>query len=75
MNNETKVKMAAFRIAFLMQHQYVNPDSLQEALNLYPTGIDKDTINRDSPEYVIGAMEALSCFINMLKGKGPQIEE
>jgi len=75
MDNKTKVKVAACRIAFLMPHQDINPDLILEALNLHPIGVDLDKINKDSPEYLLGAMDALTSLINMLEGKGPQIRE
>lgn len=75
MDNRTKVRAAALRIAFLMPHQDVNPDLELEALDLTPPGIDLDKLNKECPEYLAGAKDALLSLINMLKGKGPQIRE
>lgn len=72
--NEKKIKMAVFRIAFLMPHQEVNPDLELEALSLTPVGkdINLDTIDKNSPEYTMGARDALLALIHMLEGKGPK---
>lgn len=74
MDNRTKVKTAAYQIAFLMPHQEVNSDLIDIAGAVCPNDIDIEKINRDSPEYLVGAMEALSMFVQMLKGKGPPIK-
>lgn len=66
--------MVAFRIAFLMPHQDVSPDLEVEAMSLYPAGKD-NTLNKESPEYLAGAHDALLSLIRMLEGKGPQIKE
>jgi len=73
-DNERKIKLAALRIAFLMPHQEVNPDLELEALNLTPVGngINLDAVDKNSPEYILGARDALLCLIRMLEGKGPQ---
>jgi hypothetical protein len=73
MDNKTKVKTAALRIAFLMPHQEVNPDLIEEAYHLLSKDIDLDKVNRECPEYMVGAMEALTLLITMLRGKGPHI--
>lgn len=72
--NEKKIKMAVFRIAFLMPHQEVNPDLELEALSLTPVGkdINLDAIDKNSPEYTMGARDALLALIHMLEGKGPK---
>jgi hypothetical protein len=72
--NQKKIKMAVFRIAFLMPHQEVNPDLEIEALGLTPAGkdIDLDAIDKNSPEYIMGARDALLALIHMLEGKGPR---
>jgi hypothetical protein len=72
MNNEAKVRMAAFRISFLMPHQEVNSDLELEALSL---GAPTLNVNKDCPEYLQGAQDALLHLIHMLEGKGPQIKE
>jgi hypothetical protein len=66
MNNEMKVKVAAARVAFLMPHQEVMEDIELEALQLRPAG----DINKESPEYLAGASDALSFLITILKEKG-----
>lgn len=70
MDNRTKVKSVAGKIAFLMPHQFVNPDLEQEALSLKDC-IDGE-INKESPEYLAGAMDALLFFIKYLERKGPE---
>lgn len=72
MDNEKKIRKAVFRIAFLMPHQEVNPDLELEALGLTPVenGINLDTIDKNSPEYIMGARDALLSLIHMLEGKG-----
>lgn len=71
--NEKKIKMAAFRIAFLMPHQEVSPDLELEALGLSP--LHSEPLDKNSPEYILGARDALLALIHMLEGKGPQIGE
>lgn len=74
--NQKKIKIAVFRIAFLMPHQDVNPDLELEALSLTPTGKDLnlEDIDVNSPEYMLGARDALLALIHILEGKGPKIK-
>ena len=67
-DNFLKVKMTARQISFLMSHQRIMPD-LKEAIDqLSP---DASTlINRNSPEYLLGASEALEALILALEEKG-----
>jgi len=65
--NQRKVKVVAHRIAFLMEHQEIVPDLRELATKLCPSGLD--TINRDSPEYLLGAFEAFTSLISALEGK------
>jgi len=67
MINSKKIKSTAFRIAFLMPHQKVNPDLLVEVQELVAEG----PINKDSQEYLAGAHDALEMLINFLAQKGP----
>jgi hypothetical protein len=66
MSNEMKVKMAAFKVAFLMPHQEVVPDLELEALQIRPIG----DINKESDDYLAGAYDALAFLISVLKEKG-----
>ena len=70
-NNLKKVNVTALKISFLMPHQDVLPDLKELATELYPIGSDPDKINRDSPEYLLGAFEALAALIYDLEHKGP----
>lgn len=65
-SNEMKVKMAAFKVAFLMPHQEVVPDLELEALQIRPAG----DINKESDDYLAGAHDALSFLITVLREKG-----
>jgi hypothetical protein len=67
-SNEMKVKMAAFKVGFLMPHQEVVPDLEIEALQIRPIG----EINKESDDYLAGAYDALSFLIAVLKDKGFQ---
>lgn len=67
MSNQKKIKATAFRIAFLMPHQKVDPDLLTEVKELVAEG----QVNKDSPEYLAGAHDALEMLINFLAQKGP----
>lgn len=69
MNNEKKVKQAAFRVAFLMPHQFVGPIIELEASALMPVN-EEPEINKESPEYLAGANDALKYLIQFLKEKG-----
>jgi hypothetical protein len=67
-NNSDKVKLVSHKISFLMPHQDVLPDLKQLAEELYR----ESEVNRESPEYLMGAHDALMCLINSLEKKGPQ---
>lgn len=69
MNNEKKVKQAAFRVAFLMPHQFVGSIIELEASALTPVN-EEPEINKESPEYLAGANDALKYLIQFLKEKG-----
>jgi hypothetical protein len=66
MSNEMKVKMAAFKVAFLMPHQEVVADLEIEALQIRPVG----DINKESDDYLAGAYDALAFLITVLREKG-----
>lgn len=70
MDNKTKIKVAACRIAFLMPHQDVNSDIELEACNLIPSEINSEEIDSESPEYIAGAAAALLNLIHLLEEKG-----
>jgi len=70
LTNSRKVSLTAMRLSFLMEHQSILPDLREIAAELYPSGIDPDLINRESPEYLLGAFEALAALITALEGKG-----
>lgn len=65
MSNEMKVKMAAFKVAFLMPHQEVIPDLEIEALQIRPVG----EVNKSSDDYLAGAYDALAFLITTLREK------
>lgn len=69
MDNRKKVLVAARKISFLMPHQEVLPDLKEIAATIYQgdTGLD-----RNSPEYMLGAFEALTALIEGLEQKGPK---
>ena len=63
-----KVNVVAFRVSFLMEHQSIVPDLQNVISELKP-----DTelpINRESPEYLMGAYEALTALVASLERKG-----
>jgi hypothetical protein len=66
----TKVKVAVRKISFLMPHQRVLSDLKELAAELCPHGADHSNVNRESPEYLLGAYEALNFLISDLEGKG-----
>lgn len=74
-NNLKKIKITARKISFLMPHQTVLPDLKEICLALYPLGENPDAINKDSPEYLMGAYEALKSLIDCLSEKGPPNKE
>lgn len=69
-SNARKVSITAMQLSFLMEHQEILPDLKEVAQALYPEGTDPDTINRESPEYLMGAYEALAALITALEQKG-----
>ena len=70
MDNKTKVNCVALKISFLMQHQNILPDLKDIAMETYPLNIDPDKINYESPEYLMGACDALLKLISCLEQKG-----
>jgi hypothetical protein len=68
--NSRKVSIAAMKISFLMEHQSILPDLRELAAELYPVGVDPEKINKESPEYLLGAYEALAALITALEQKG-----
>lgn len=68
-NNEKKVKQAAFRVAFLMPHQFVGSIIELEASALMPVNEELE-VDKESPEYLAGANDALKYLIQFLKEKG-----
>jgi len=74
MSNEIKVKQAAFRVAFLMPHQKIGSiiELEASALALVNPCVEV-SINKESPEYLAGANDALMFLIKFLREKGPQI--
>lgn len=74
MDNTKRVKMAAMRVAFLMEHQEITEAVEMEALALLPV-VDKDhaeppAINTESNDYLAGASDALISLVAFLKQKG-----
>ena len=67
MLNQKKVSITVLNISFLMAHQRILPDLKELASELSPT---EDGINRESPEYLLGAFEALMALISALENKG-----
>jgi len=61
-DNSLKVKMVAYRVAFLMEHQQII-SNLKEILN------DMIGEGPDS-EYLLGAFDALNTLISALEEKG-----
>lgn len=74
MDNVKKVKMAAMRTAFLMEHQQISDMVELEAMALMPVVSDTETVlpqvNTESAEYLQGASDALVSLIAYLKQKG-----
>jgi hypothetical protein len=58
------------QISFLMEHQRIVADVKEVVTSLYPEGIDLAQMNRESPEYLLGAYEALAALITALEQKG-----
>jgi hypothetical protein len=69
-DNQRKVKNVTRKASFLMEHQSILPDLKEVVLALRPTGIEINRINRESPEYLLGAFEALMNLIRSLESKG-----
>jgi hypothetical protein len=63
-----KVKLISRKISFLMPHQEVLPDLKELAQELH----QELEINKESPEYLMGAHDALMSLITGLEQKGPQ---
>lgn len=73
MDNEKLVKMTAFRVAFLMQHQEITDVVELEAMALLPVNPPNDEppiVNKESAEYLAGASDALINLVACLKQKG-----
>ena len=68
--NKDRVHEAAYQVSFLMEHQDILPDLKEIAAHLRPVRADNNAINRESPEYLLGAFEALNELISALEGKG-----
>lgn len=66
-DNRNKIKVAARKISFLMERQRIMPELKEMAASLCPDDLDK--INRESPEYLLGAYEALTHLIEDLEEK------
>lgn len=73
MDNEQKIKQAAFRVAFLMQHQHIAPELELEAQRLFAVVDTHHVVNKASADYVAGAADALAYLLKFLRQKGPQI--
>ena len=65
-----KVQVVALKISFLMPHQQVLSDLKDVAHQLYPEGVNAEAVDRNSPEYLLGAYEALTALISDLEKKG-----
>jgi hypothetical protein len=50
--NFKKIRIAARKISFLMQHQEILPDLKEIAKQIYPLGVKPAKVNRDAPEYL-----------------------
>jgi hypothetical protein len=69
-DNLRKIKLLARKVSFLMQHQHILPDLQHMLAEIYPSGVDPSTIDRQTPEYLLGAYEALVNLITDLEEKG-----
>ncbi len=70
--NDLKVKMIAYRVAFLMEHQHID-DHLKEIVSDIrpePT-LDLSPFDVGSEEYLLGAYDALNALLSALEEKGP----
>jgi hypothetical protein len=75
MKNELAVKMTAYKVAFLMEHQHVLPD-LKELIGRIrpePT-LDLSPFDVESAEYLLGAYDALNALVSALEEKGLKIK-
>lgn len=74
MDNAKLVKIAAMRVAFLMEHQEITDMVELEAMALLPVVDDEKNppppVNKESPEYLAGASDALMSLVACLKQKG-----
>lgn len=71
MNNDLKVKMAAYRIAFLMEHQHIVPNLKGIVNDIRPEShLDMSPFDVGSEEYLLGAFDALNFLISALEEKG-----
>lgn len=69
-SNLKTLRVIAKRISFLMPHQVVLPDLQELAATLDPKELNHEsTINREFPEYLLGAYEALAALISYLEEK------
>lgn len=74
MSNEQKVKQAAFRVAFLMPHQKIGKIIELEGSALAEVNPCVEvTLNKESPEYLAGAHDAIQYLLQFLKQKGEDI--
>lgn len=69
-SNSRKVSITAMKLSFLMEHQEILPDLKEITLELLPQDINIVDINRDSPEYLVGAYEILVALFTALEQKG-----
>jgi len=70
-DNEMKVKMVAYRVAFLMEHQHIvsNLKGIIKDIRPEPT-LDLSPFDVGSEEYLLGAYDALNALISALEEKG-----
>jgi hypothetical protein len=66
-DNLKRVKLIVYEISFLMEHQRILPDLKKMATELCP--LNTESIDRNSPQYLLGAYEALIALISDLEGK------
>jgi len=69
-SNSRKVSIVAMKLSFLMEHQEILPDLKEVATELYQSVVDPAQVNKESPEYLLGAYEALAALITALEQKG-----
>ena len=70
-DNGLKVKMAAYRVAFLMEHQHIDfhLKEIVDTIRPEPT-LDLSPFDIGSEEYLLGAFDALNALISALEEKG-----